>query len=288
MNKKGFTLIEMMAAIIILGVIALLAIPLVEQILVNIRNKAYEDQIESIRQGARQWGASNIMLLPSDSGSTYTITLGFLQSAGFAEREIYNPITKTLMDSALEITIVNNNGNYVYVVGADTGGEINPNTPTVTLVGNALVYIDLNGTYTEPGITAKTGAGVPIGSYTTVITNNSTPVGAIDTAVLTEYLITYSVVDSGITAKTTRTIIINDTIAPTFTAFPGNDTILNTVTSYNLMSGVTATDNSLTPVVVTVSTNLTLGVVGDYEITYTATDKYGNTTTDSRIITIEC
>lgn len=288
MKKNGFTLIELMAVVIILGAISLIATPLIEQALVNIRQDAYDTQVNNIRQGARQWVASDVYNIPNIGGST-TITLGNLKLAGFVTKDLINPLTKLAFDESTIITITNvgTNGNdkLVYTVGSDSGGQINPNMPTIVLNGDALEYVNYGGTYTEKGVVAKTGAGVIIG-YATLIQRGGSTVGSVATNGLYVYTITYSVTDNGFTAKAIRNVIIKDNIPPTFSAFPVDSSILNTVTTFDLMSGVTATDNSAQVVVITNSGNLNLGVVGKYIITYTATDTSGNVTTRQRTITI--
>lgn len=285
--KKGFTLIELMAAIIILSVISLIAVPLVEQTLVDIRNDAYNTQIKSIKASAKQWGANNYFLLPLNNGDQYNLTLAGLKSAGFVKKEIFNPRTKEEFEGTLRIAIINKNGNYLYLVEEEIESYVSPNSPTITVNGNTLTYVDMGGLYTESGVIAKTSDGTPIGAVTTVITRNGSVVPSVDTSALYTYTITYSVIDQGITVKTARTVIIRDVTPPSFVTFTPTNVTISKNDSYNIMSGtIVVTDNSgMTPVIRT-STNLTLGVPGVYKIDYTATDNSGNSTTRQRIVTI--
>lgn len=286
--KKGFTLIEMMAVVVILGVIALIVVPLVEQALSNIKDDAYNTQIESIRQGARQWGGSNIYSMP-DPGTSITLTLQQLKLAGFITKDLYNPKTKEAFSDDMVITITNvgtvGNDKYVYIVDGADGGQTNPNAPTIVLVGDSLQYLNLNASYVESGVVAKNGAGTVISANPAVITRNGTTVGSIDSSGLYTYIITYSVTDNGFTTRAIRNVIIKDNVPPTL-IIPVDSSILNTVTTFNLMSGVSATDNSLKTVTITYTGSLQLGVVGKYIITYKATDQAGNVTTKARTITI--
>lgn len=285
--RKGFTLIELMAAIIILSVISLIAVPLVEQTLVNIRKDSYDTQINSIRSSAKQWAASNMYSLPLNDGDQRILTLNELKLLGFVKKEIINPLTKEEFENNLEIAIINKNGDYLYLVDSEIDDYVSPTSPTITVNGNALVYVDMGSSYTESGATGKTSSGTPIGTVTTVITRNGSVVPSIDSSTLSVYTITYSVVDQGITVKTARTVIIRDVTPPTFVTFTPTTVNITKNDTYDVMSGtITVSDNSGATPVLKVSTNLTLGVPGVYKIDYTATDNSGNSTTRQRIVTI--
>jgi prepilin-type N-terminal cleavage/methylation domain-containing protein len=285
--KKGFTLIEMMAALIILGVITVIAIPLVEKAISNVREDAYNTQVNNILTGARQWGASNPGLLPDVGVTNFYLLLSDLKLAGFIDKNIKNPKTKELFEDDKKIYITNIDGDFVYTF--DTPGQpINPYSPIITLNGDALIYVNLNELFTDPGVLATTGTGTTIDStlVTSVIQKEGTVVNRIDSSGLYKYTITYSATDNGLTTRVIRTVIINDNVAPTLVV-PGDVTLLTTVTSYDIMNGVNAYDNSSKPVIITTSSNLVFGQVGNYIITYKATDASGNTTIKTRTIKIE-
>lgn len=285
--KKGFTLIELTAVIVILGVISLIVIPLVDQSITQIKTDAYKTQIESIRTGAREWAANNIGILPASDGDSLVKTLLELQQAGYVKTDITNPITKLAFAGTLEVTIINDNGNYVYAVGGEVDGQIDPNSPTITLNGNHLMYVDMNTTYTEPGVVAKDSSGnvIALTSTTTKRDGTTVTVPPFLTNGLYVYQIIYSVTHNSLTTQASRTVIIKDNVPPTLT-IPSDATIANTVTTFDIMSGVSASDNSGQAVIIKAKTNLTLGVPGRYQITYYATDHDDNTTTKYRIITI--
>ena len=281
--KKGFTLVEMMAAIVILAVIALLAVPLVEQTIQNIRNDSYKNQIESIRQSARRFGADNIQVLPNDGEPAYQVTLLELKELGYVKKDIKNPLTGNSFSPDLEIRIENVNGNIVYIVAGDHGGELSPNSPTITVNGRVNLVLPLGQSYSEQGATAKNPSGGTI-SYTTEITQNGSP-ASINVGQIGTYIVTYTTSFEGITAKTRRTVNIVDNVPPVISVTPL--TISTSATTIDMMQGVTTSDNSGLPVVVTYSDNLILGVVGVYQVEYTATDASENQTKVIRTITIQ-
>ena len=47
-KRKGFTLVELLAVIVILGVIALITVPLTGQVMLNARRKAIENSAEAL------------------------------------------------------------------------------------------------------------------------------------------------------------------------------------------------------------------------------------------------
>lgn len=283
--KKGFTLIELMAVIIVLGIISLIAIPLVDQTMADIRNDSYETQIKAIREGARQWGASNMTLLPTTNGASISVPLEELITQGFVKKGLVNPLTKLPFPTDMPITISHDNGDDIYLIGTDEGGQTSPNVPIIKLNGPALVYVNLNGTYVEQGAVATKGTGSTSLTYTSTIYRDGGIVGSVVTNGLFKYSIVYSVTDGGFTTKAIRNVVIKDTVAPTLT-IPANASIARSVTTYDLWSGVSASDNSGTLVDIKIETGLTLGIPGSYDITYRATDNAGNVTTRTRTLTI--
>ena len=53
-NKKGFTLVELLAVIVILGILLLIAVPAVQNIIENSRNKAFESNAKLALQNVQQ------------------------------------------------------------------------------------------------------------------------------------------------------------------------------------------------------------------------------------------
>lgn len=64
MNKKGFTMVELLAVLILLGVVAIIAIPTVNRSIKNSREKARVAQEEIILDAAQSYASENTDLLP--------------------------------------------------------------------------------------------------------------------------------------------------------------------------------------------------------------------------------
>ena len=127
--KKAFTLVELIGAIVILGIIAIIAIPFVEGTLKENKEKAYLTQIESIKESTKNWAAKNTKLLP-ELGESYTITLNHLQTGGYIGK-IIDPRTGEPFARNVKIIIQNTNNGYVYMVDtnvnyADNSGANEP------------------------------------------------------------------------------------------------------------------------------------------------------------------
>ena len=74
MNKKGFTLVELLAVIVILGLLGALTIPLVEKIIKDNREKVHQVNVDTILNAAYDYAQTNPDYWPDpvdgDEGTT--------------------------------------------------------------------------------------------------------------------------------------------------------------------------------------------------------------------------
>ncbi len=110
---KGFTLVELLAVIIVLGAISLVVIPSVQRSVNRSGEQAYEVQVSNIEDAAKNWAADHIDSLP-DHGKTVTITLEDLMQGNYVEQDLENPKTKKPFAKDTKIIIKNINENYTY------------------------------------------------------------------------------------------------------------------------------------------------------------------------------
>lgn len=109
--KRGFTLVELLAVIVILGIIAMITIPNFNSIFKSASKKLSEEQISSIEGIARTWGVMNTNKL----GECYILTLSELKSSGLLENiSIIDPETSEELNDCVKISYDASNNQYDY------------------------------------------------------------------------------------------------------------------------------------------------------------------------------
>ena len=115
--KKGFTLIEVISVIVILGIIGLIAVPIANNITKSSKQKLYHEQIDRVKDACRNFVLENDDYVPSEiEGNIETIDVQKLIDEGYLnESEIIKPTDKSKMDGVITITYSNNEYVYNYV-----------------------------------------------------------------------------------------------------------------------------------------------------------------------------
>jgi type IV pilus assembly protein PilA len=108
MSKKGFTLVELLATIVIMGIIIAIAVPSYFNITQSTKEKAYESKKEYIEAKAISYASENDL-------DPATITVADLINAGYIEADsdgkFSNPLGGYL--DCYQIAITRNNGEYI-------------------------------------------------------------------------------------------------------------------------------------------------------------------------------
>ena len=116
MKKNAFTLIELLAAITILALLVLIAVPAVSKQLNDSKDTLYNSQILNIKTAAQAWGTDNLFKLPEDD-TCVTVTLGYLKDLGYLDVSITNPKTgEEFSNTDTFVNIQKSDNSYTYEV----------------------------------------------------------------------------------------------------------------------------------------------------------------------------
>lgn len=115
--KKGFTLVELLAVIAILGIISLIVIPPINTSIKNSREGAYLKQVNIIETAAKKWGVENDSLLPEiGSDEILTIDLNTLYTLGYLkEKKIIDPRTEDELKGCVKLSYNTSYNQYEYI-----------------------------------------------------------------------------------------------------------------------------------------------------------------------------
>ena len=122
MNKNGFTLVELLGVIVILGIIATITVPLIQRTIIENTEEAYNDQVTSFERAAKNYAASDVYNMTNCQTKICTISLKELQEKGYLQSgDIVNPITDENfdMDNVVDITYDGDTFSYNYDTSQD-------------------------------------------------------------------------------------------------------------------------------------------------------------------------
>lgn len=285
--KKGFTLVELLAVIIILGAIFAITFPLVTDNIRKTEEKAFNLQKEQIIAAAKDMVIKEYVVIPDKQ--SITLYVGELKRKGLLPIKMINAKTKLTISNESNVVISRENNSYSYDVNIidleEESTENNENAPVIRLNGNYVEYVEINTEYVEKGGTAYSNTGSPLTLNLPQIKLNDNEGGEIDTSKLGTYKLIYSVTDKGLTTTNIRTVVVRDTISPVI-YFPENNIVkASEISGFDVEEGVYAIDNSKGDITVTHESSLS-NIPGKYVILYTAKDSSGNTTNAKRVITV--
>ena len=102
MNKKGFTLVELLGVITVLAIIGVITMPIVNKTIKDSKEKSYKAQIKEIEKAAEDYTAENMNLVldgttlcPSNTPVAIpTIDVYKLMDEGYIPEDTKYPITE--------------------------------------------------------------------------------------------------------------------------------------------------------------------------------------------------
>ena len=110
MNKKGFTLVELLAVIALLGLLSIMAVPAVNKMRISLLTTTYESRVNMIINSAINWADDHLEEVPAHVAAEYSnqntcdssckcVTIGTLINEGYLsgsddDRKVMkNPLT---------------------------------------------------------------------------------------------------------------------------------------------------------------------------------------------------
>lgn len=124
--KNGFTLIEIIGIIILLGVIGLLVYPTIMRIIGDSKEDLYKKNVSEIERLAANWASLNESKLPTMDEMGYYIKIEVLKNEGFIEEDIINPKTEEPMLGCVGITYDKPKDKYTYKYYDDCSSFVKP------------------------------------------------------------------------------------------------------------------------------------------------------------------
>jgi type IV pilus assembly protein PilA len=106
--KKGFTLVEMLAVVVILGLVLVVAIPQIQNEVSNKKSSIQEATLTMIYNAAELYTSADPSTFKKEAGTVYCIQLQDLVDAGKIEAPIKNFNDGTELDLSYSIKIETN------------------------------------------------------------------------------------------------------------------------------------------------------------------------------------
>lgn len=217
-NKKGFTLVELLAVIVILGVLLMIAVPAVQNVIKKAKNNATQKQAELFIDAAKKMAiideATNDKVIYKLSDLDSDVDTNRFTGMVVASKEngsykyyIY------LNDSVNKKTIGNNNNDIFKFASEDEinknvtdGGKIfeEKSTPIIKVNNNTYSYTDTNNTLNPyHPYSVKENVIVTVGnnSYTGIVIKSRDTIRVLLTQQKT--IMSYTSIKSKLTTKTT-------------------------------------------------------------------------------------
>ncbi len=279
---NGFTLIEMLGVLIILVMVFMITFSSLTKMIKDTNVKINNATLTVVEDATTDFLTEKNNIYPKDESYTYCVTLEqLIDNSNLTEKQI-----SSIDDPDVFVKVTFQDNNPLYSI-TKTCTSVSVDID-FSLIGEKNMSFEVGdgGQYVEPGATAKNKAGESV-TYTSTITNTKKEIMAyVDTTKVDIYTITYTAIIDGKSYSIERIVKVVDNTSPIITLTPSSVTLAITNSTYNVMEGVSVSDNSGEMLTAKVTSNLTLGQAGTYYVVYTATDSSGNKQTKKRTVIV--
>ena len=170
MKKNGFTLMEVLAVIVILTLMGMIIIPIVENSINSGKDELYIAQIDSVKASLKKYAIEEINAKIKNPYDTIYLSLYQLKIAGFVSLDIKDPRTEKLLPEDMLLKIEKREKSYVYEILETTGTKsnmttFNDNIPTLKV--DPIVYYCSNNSESFNSIVNEyeISTGTPVIEY---------------------------------------------------------------------------------------------------------------------------
>ena len=181
MNKKGFTMIELLATITILGILSIVAIGSVSYLIKNSKQNYYQSQRNNLISAAKSYYQANRSKLPKDIGTDKEVSYGDLKNSKYIGKLVASD-RKTECDSdgtKVVVTKVDKN-KYKYKSYLDCGIDKDTHDQNTEQIAFNVTPVKKSIDPLTYYFTISTSSDVKIKSYSyTILKNNYNYVGPI-------------------------------------------------------------------------------------------------------------
>lgn len=302
MDDKGLTLVETLAVMVIIGIMAFIAVPLVNKTLENSRDSAYKKQLILLDIETTKWANANYNKLPIVNNGTMFLEIKDLISDGSIENKlVINPKTGKNFEGCLKISYDELNKQYTTkYIEQSCNSALSALMPILSQNEETIeVYSDY---VVKPNISATTNYGKIVNAkYLKIIDSNNTEVSEINTSFINRtYTVKYKVLDDDLNKEFILDYKVNikDTQKPVLAVkglqlYEGNY-LVNYESLINVRDYISITDNScgktgtdssvngcdyisnMEHANIIVEGSINPNVIGNYQIAYKIKDSSGN------------
>lgn len=156
MNKdSGFTLVELLAVVMVIGLVALVSVPVVRNITKDAKQKGKERQIGIVLESAKNWAIQNTDLLPENNGSILVKTDTLKKEGLLENKKIINPVNNKEINGCAKISYNEDFNQYEYEYNEECKSSDGPLSQLATI--STELYISSVASCAKDGTTCSPG-----------------------------------------------------------------------------------------------------------------------------------